>query len=118
MDQDDLINENFVEEISGIFNKASEKEVLATHTTYSIIDADGTFQHEVIYDQIEPEDFIGYHFVRNRILSNSEVVIRKSVFETIGLYDKSLKFSQDWDLWLRIGRAGLFSCLCKPLTTR
>ena len=117
MDQDDLIDKNFVKETSKIFNKSSEKEILASYTSYFLISEDGSSTHKIIHDHIEPEHFIGHQFVRNRILSNSGVVINKNVFQAIGLYDESLKFSQDWDLWLRIGKAGLFSCLSKPLTS-
>jgi glycosyltransferase involved in cell wall biosynthesis len=117
IDQDDLINENFVKEISKIFKKSSEKEIVASYTSYFLISEDGSSTHQIIHDHIEPEDFIGHQFVRNRVLSNSGVVIKKSVFETIDLYDETLKFSQDWDLWLRIAKAGFFSCLYKPLTS-
>ncbi|MFA7192130.1 MAG: glycosyltransferase [Candidatus Paceibacterota bacterium] len=40
---------------------------------------------------------------RNRITaSGSGVLIKKEVFSKVGLFDESLKFGEDWDMWLRI----------------
>ena len=35
-------------------------------------------------------------------ISPSSVLIKKEVFETVGLFDESLKVCEDYDLWLRI----------------
>lgn len=34
------------------------------------------------------------------------VVVRKSLIERVGGFDKALRWGEDWDLWLRCGRAG------------
>jgi GT2 family glycosyltransferase len=36
-------------------------------------------------------------------INGSTVVIHRSVFGVIGLFDKSLRYSQDWEMWRRIG---------------
>lgn len=39
----------------------------------------------------------------NKILgSASNVLIRRSVFETVGMFDEALRIGEDWDMWLRI----------------
>lgn len=48
------------------------------------------------YTQLLNANFIG----------NSSVVIRKSVFESVGGFDKSIKNSEDFDLWLRVTAQG------------
>lgn len=40
---------------------------------------------------------------RNRITaSGSGALIKKEVFNKVGLFDENLKFGEDWDMWLRI----------------
>ncbi len=50
---------------------------------------------------VEFEDFFGEHFFGN--ISTGSVLIRKIIFEKIGLYDEEL-MAEDTDLWLRILR--------------
>ena len=48
------------------------------------------------------------HLLRRKLaLSNivgnpSMVMVRRSIFEDVGLFDPSLRFGDDWDMWLRI----------------
>ena len=116
LDQDDYLCSNFNSEVREHLGKNQNKEVAGLHTSYFIVDEKGEKTAETSYKEIQPEEFLGYQFVRNRILSNSGAVIKKSILEQTGFYDESLKFSQDWDLWLRIGKTGMFSYVKKPLT--
>jgi glycosyltransferase involved in cell wall biosynthesis len=117
LDQDDYISPDFVKEILGHLIKVpSEMEVAAIHTSYFIVDDHGCNPIFSSVEAIDPDEFLGYQFVRNRILSNSGTVVKKSILKQVGVFDESLKFSQDWDLWLRIGRVGIFNYLPKPLT--
>jgi glycosyltransferase involved in cell wall biosynthesis len=116
LDQDDYLAPSFIDETNNHLNQHRGKEVAGLHTSYFIVDEKGEITAETSYKEIQPEEFLGYQFVRNRILSNSGTVVKKSVLEQTGFYDESLKFSQDWDLCLRIGKLGMFSYLKKPLT--
>lgn len=40
--------------------------------------------------------------LRNPIYSNSSVLIRKSVIDVVGERDDKMKYSEDWDMWIRI----------------
>ena len=46
----------------------------------------------------------------------SAALIRAEVFDKCGVFDESLPYSEDWDLWLRISREYSFIKLNKPLT--
>ena len=116
LDQDDYLAPSFIDETNNHLNQCTGKEIAGLHTSYFIVDENGDNPTESSSEEIEPEEFLGYQFVRNRILSNSGTVIKKSILEQTGFYDESLKFSQDWDLWLRIGKHGTFSYHKKPLT--
>jgi teichuronic acid biosynthesis glycosyltransferase TuaG len=54
--------------------------------------------------------------VRNPIFSNSSVLIKKEVIDTIGERDIELKYSEDYDYWLRVAGAGYnFFYISEPL---
>ena len=36
--------------------------------------------------------------------SGSSVLVKSTVFEEVGLFDETLKASEDWDMWIRIAR--------------
>jgi glycosyltransferase involved in cell wall biosynthesis len=40
----------------------------------------------------------------NCVSGGSNAVIRRTCFETVGLFDETLRSSEDWDMWLRIAR--------------
>lgn len=62
---------------------------------------------EVIADEI---------LVRNRLPSGpSNVVVRRSVLDEVGLFDPSLRYNADWDLWMRIARTGPPALVPRPL---
>ncbi len=46
-----------------------------------------------------------YHaMLKGNFLAISSAVVRRDCFDAAGLFDTHLKFSQDWDLWIRITR--------------
>jgi glycosyltransferase involved in cell wall biosynthesis len=45
----------------------------------------------------------------------SSVVVRKSVFEAVGLFDPALPLAIDYDLWLRVARQFAFDYVDDPL---
>ncbi len=40
--------------------------------------------------------------VHNKIGNPSRVMLRRSVFSKVGVFDKNIRWGQDWDLWIRI----------------
>lgn len=65
------------------------------------------------------EDFSGwiYHLLLlDCWVLTSSALIRAEVFGRCGMFDESLPYSEDWDLWLRIAREYPFIKLKKSLT--
>lgn len=116
LDQDDYLSPSFNEIVKNHLINNPRQEIDGLHTSYFIVDEKNENPVEHSNEEIDAEEFLGHQFVRNRILSNSGTLVKKSILEETGLYDESLKFSQDWDLWLRIGKVGVFSYLNVPLT--
>lgn len=44
--------------------------------------------------------------IRNPIYSNSSVLIKRIAIETVGQRDEYMKYSEDWEMWIRICKAG------------
>lgn len=54
--------------------------------------------------------------LRNPIYSNSSVLIKKSVIDKVGERDYNMKYSEDWDMWIRICKNGFkIQFIDKPL---
>ena len=52
------------------------------------------------------EVFLGQLFERNRILTTSVAVVRRSSFDAVGGFDENLSPAEEYDLWLRLAGAG------------
>jgi len=53
--------------------------------------------------------------IRNPIHSNSSVLIKKEVLKLVGERDENLKYSEDYDMWIRIAKQYDFFFIEKPL---
>ena len=48
----------------------------------------------------------------------SGVVVRRTVFDQVGMFDETLRRAQDWDLWYRIAKEFDFAYTTQPLTCK
>jgi len=63
-----------------------------------------------------PPDLLVQLFVDGNIVgSPSSVMASRSVLRSLGGFDERLSFAADWDLWIRLCRAGRFGCVADPL---
>lgn len=56
--------------------------------------------------------------VRNNIGTPTTVVVTSEAFESIGRFDESLHYQEDWDLYIRIAREWEVACVSDPLVMR
>lgn len=49
-------------------------------------------------------------------VAHPAVFIRRSVFQRVGMFDETLKYAMDVDLWLRLGRVARPATIDRPLT--
>jgi hypothetical protein len=52
--------------------------------------------------------------VSNFLDNGSTPLIRREVFDELGLFDETLPAAEDWDLWLRIAHRYPFACVPEP----
>jgi glycosyltransferase involved in cell wall biosynthesis len=101
LDTDDLWLPQFLETVLATFGRLPPG-FAAVATSSQRIDPDGkpiVFDSAVMNEEREltTRDFV----FRNRPLSSS-IVIRREVFEKCGLFDESLRSSEDRDMWIRL----------------
>src|SRR5262249_33295962 len=53
--------------------------------------------------------------IDNGIAPTSTFFFRRECFEKVGLFDTSLDFAEDFDMWLRIAKEFQFECIKEPL---
>jgi len=79
----------------------------------TLMDADGRelstprteFARGRVYDHLLAQNFVCF----------SSVVVRRDVFESVGMFDPALQLSIDYDLWLRVAQHYEFDFVDKPL---
>lgn len=54
-------------------------------------------------------------FVRNWVGTPSTVVVKKKCLQDVGVFDESLVYGPDWDMWIRIAQKYEFDCIMAPL---
>jgi len=69
----------------------------------------------IVSPKYKGEKFVKKILEKNLILTASSVVIKRWVFEKVGLFDENFKFADDWDMWLRIALKYNFDFVDKPL---
>jgi len=77
-----------------------------------------SFDFSAVADGIDP-DFSGWvhhQFLLDCWMLTSTSMFRREVFDRCGVFDESLPFSEDWDLWLRAARVFPFVQLRRPTT--
>ena len=52
------------------------------------------------------------------VINGLTVMVHRSVFADLGLFDETLKLAQDWEMWCRIAQKHAWLYLSEPLATR
>lgn len=119
MDADDIAEPDLVEAQYQRINQLQEnwdEPVILAYSAYSQIDSAGDWIPGIHRSrQMLPEETLGYELVRNQIITTSGALVRKDAFLQTGGFDRSLKYSEDWDLWLRLAQRGGFAYVDAPL---
>lgn len=119
MDSDDIASpyliEKSLQKLSNL-NKQDKNKWVLSYTSYIQIDEYDNIISTIIKGiQVEPEEILGYEFLRNIIITTSGVIIHKNIFYEAARFNEELSYSEDWDLWLRVARLGGFSYVDEPL---
>lgn len=90
-------------------------EIGLVHTWVTLSNAESNLAEYVM--KTEGEGHIWNRVVTyNPIKCGSTAMVRQQCFQDLGYFDASLKYSEDWDMWIRIARKYAFSVIHEPLT--
>ncbi len=113
LDADDLWEPSKLEKQVECFEKAPEVGLVYTWTT--LIDSlrkpiGITFNYDLegkVWEQILVVDAVG---------NGSSAMVRRNCFNTVGNFDTSLTWGEDWDMWIRIAAQYPFAVVKEYLT--
>ena len=114
LDSDDEWMSNKLEQQKGVINSFQEAWLCHTNEIW--------IRNGVRVNQMKKHQKYGGNVFENCLdickISPSSVLIKKEVFEMVGLFDESLKVCEDYDLWLRITSVLPVIFLDEPLITK
>lgn len=106
LDADDVWFKEKLEKQMRVFTSSNFKNLGLVYCKYDLIKIDGQKDSK---NYIVPLDKKIKGSVFNKILesnkilaSGSGVLIKRGVFNTVGNFDETLNFCEDWDMWIRI----------------
>jgi len=111
LDDDDIWYKNKLSEQIKVFNQ--NIEIGLVYSSMHIIYSDLGYEYDTrpqargnIYKKLLLKNYVG---------ATTSVMVRKSVFEKVGLFDESLKAREEYDLWIRISKDYLIDFVKEPL---
>ncbi len=110
---DDLWLDNFIEQYVGIFEAGSEKIGIVYGDSYFIDDSGNMISGRKYVKECKHESNVYKELLLGNFIMANAVLIRRSCFEKVGVYDETLYF-EDYDMWLRIAR--IFKFAYCPIT--
>jgi glycosyltransferase involved in cell wall biosynthesis len=113
LDADDLWLPTKIEKQLALF--ASNPKLGVAYTQRSLMDE---FGHPLEYRQpaCHRGQVLSEMYLTNFVCFSS-VMVRREVFDTVGLFDERLKLAIDYDLWLRTAKEFEFDYVLEPLVT-
>ena len=107
LDADDVWLTGKLEKQLRIFQVSQDLKLGVVYSSYELIDENGNAiagENLVVKPSLRGEAYSSLltgNFISG---SGSGVLVKSAVFEEAGLFDETLKASEDWDMWIRIAR--------------
>ena len=73
-----------------------------------VIKIDKNGKEIVRYLLPKEDEYIRKTILVNNVFAHTTVLFRKDIFQKVGGYDEQFAFIEDWDLWLKMGKASKF----------
>jgi glycosyltransferase involved in cell wall biosynthesis len=115
LDADDQWRPDFLKAMTSLIDQHPDGAVY--YCLAQSMDVNGCDLPQVFGGPVLPPDSMFAALLRANFLIPSTVVLRRSVALSVGLFDRSLRSCEDWDLWLRllpkVKFFGTYACLVR-----
>ena len=98
LDSDDSLNPDY---LKASYAKLSDKADM-TISGYSFFNDSRSIYHTVLLN----ENLSFKDIILGNICPAHSIAIKKSLLNKVGVFDETLKSAEDWDLWIRLYKAG------------
>ena len=106
LDADDWWEPGHVAAVAGLLERFPEAGVAFSMARAS---DDAGRQSARFIPENQPTD-VFWICVRNNIVPQLSAAVRREAFQSVGGYNESMRYSEDYDLWLRLARRWPFVC--------
>lgn len=83
------------------------------HTWMVLVDEQGKSTGRVMPSNAEGD--VWKQLAEKNVIACPSVIVRRCCFETVGVFDRSLRSLEDWDMWIRIATRYPFAVIKEPL---
>ena len=116
LDSDDIWEKEKLAEQMNVFASDEAGRIGVVSCAGECINEQGGVIETTGYTDLNDEyKFFETLVTKNIISGGSCAVVRKKCFDEVGLFDETLRSSEDWDMWLRIQRVVQIRVVSKPL---
>jgi glycosyltransferase involved in cell wall biosynthesis len=90
-------------------------EIGLVHTNMLLIDWQGKSSGRVMKSNAEGDAL--KQLLKQNTIATSSVIVRNDCLKTVGEFDRNLRYSQDWDMWVRIAARYPLAVIKEPLVS-
>ena len=112
LDADDLLLPNMLHNM--VHKLGNDHSLTAAYCGWTYSDAKMRDLNWVVRPRFEGQLF--EKLAHSNLFPCHSILLRGEILQNVGVFDCSLRHCHDWDLWLRVARAGCrFGCVSRPL---
>lgn len=113
LDADDVWKNNKLEKQIELFTTSNLENLGLVYSSYEIIDHQGNLipsGYVLPFNKNLRGTIFNALLEGNKISGGSTALVKTEVLTTVGLFDETLRFGEDWDMWLRIAQQYTIDC--------
>jgi glycosyltransferase involved in cell wall biosynthesis len=112
LDADDMLEKDKLKRQVDILESDKTCDIVYGNSAYFYFDEGNTIKQDSVDPYWQKKvsgkgDIVITTLLEGNIMVVHSPLLRKNIFDTIGLWDKELAFNEDWDLWVRCALKGL-----------